>query len=124
MECELNGFPTNANEFIGDLFFAYEKHAGNWLPINENFYNIKEYYKRNEKMNLVISELLAEPIKTVCEKHRIEFNVKNVIKGFDKDYIYRPNAKLLIFGNEDISSNNFSLGQPYIIADEFIAKRK
>jgi hypothetical protein len=124
LECELTGFPTNASEFIGDLYFAYEKHAGNWLPLNENFYNIKEYYKKAGKMNLGISEPLAEPIRAVCEKHGIEFNVENVIKDFDKGYTYRPNAKLLIFGNEDVSPNDFSLGQPYIIADEFIANRK
>jgi len=124
LECELKGFPTNTSEFIGDLFFAYEKHAGNWLSLNENFYNIKEYYKKAGKMNLVISEPLAEPIRAVCEKHGIEFNVENLIKDFDKGYAYRPNAKLLIFGNEDVSRNDFSLGQPYIIADEFIASRK
>lgn len=124
LECELNGFPTNESAFIGDLFFAYEKHAGNWLPINMDFYNIKEYYKRNGKMNIGISEPLAEPIRAVCEKHGIEFNVENIIKDFDKGYTYRPNAKLLIFGNEDVSSNNFNLGQHYIIADEFIANRK
>ncbi|XLS29034.1 hypothetical protein ACJD0Z_17775 [Flavobacteriaceae bacterium M23B6Z8] len=124
LECELKGYPTNASEFIGDLFFIYEKYGGNWLPLNKNFFNIKEYYKRNGKMNLEISEPLAEPIRIICHKHGIEFNVENVIKGFEKGYAYRPNAKLLIFGNEDVSPNNFNLGQPYIIADEFIANRK
>ncbi|NRD24903.1 hypothetical protein HNV10_16735 [Winogradskyella litoriviva] len=124
LECELNGFPTNASEFIGDLFFAYEKHAGNWLPINKNFFNINEYYKKKGKMNFGIPEPLAEPIRIVCEKHGIEFNVENVIKGYDKGYANRPNAKLLIFGNEDVSPNDYNLGQPYIIADEFIANRK
>lgn len=124
LECELQGFPSNPSEFIGDLYFAYEQKTGNWIELNRHFFNIKEYYKNNGKMNLGISEPLAEPIREVCEKHGIEFNIENVIKDYDKGYAYRPNAKLLIFGNEDVSPNDFNLRQPYIIADEFIAYKK
>ena len=75
-------------------------------------------------MNLGVTEPLGEPIRQVCEKHGIEFNVENVIKDYDKGYTYRPNAKLLIFRNEDVSPHGFNLRQPYIIADEFIANKK
>lgn len=34
-----------------------------------------------------------------------------------------PKAKILFFGNKDVSDNDFSLNQPFIIAEEFIAER-
>ena len=124
LECELIGYPQNPSEFIGDLFFAYEQKAGNWIKLHRHFFSIKEYYQQNGKMNLGITAPLAEPIRQVCEKHGIEFNVENVIKDYGKGNAYRPDAKLLIFGNEDVSPHDFNLRQPYIIADEFIANKK
>jgi len=124
LECELINFPKNPSKFIGDLFFEYEKLTGNWIFVHENFWNLSESYKSKEQTNIEIQEPLKEPIEKVCKKHGIEFKVKNVQDGFDKGYANRPNAKLLIFGNEDVSPNDFNLGQPYIIADEFMASRK
>ena len=66
---------------------------------------------------------LIEPIKKVCKKHGIELKVKKEIGGYDKGYANRPNVKLLLFGNEDVSPDNYNLGQPYIIADEFLANK-
>ncbi|WP_299016208.1 hypothetical protein [uncultured Polaribacter sp.] len=124
LECELIKYPENPSEFMGDLFFEYEKVAGNWIPLHKNFWDLNEYYKQNGKRNLSIPKPLKESIEKVCKKHGIDFKVKKETDGYDKGYSNRPNAKLLIFGNEDISPNNFNLGQPYIIADEFIANRK
>lgn len=124
LECEMNNFPKNPSEFIGDLFFEHEKITGNWIQLTKNFWSLNKSYKTNGKRNLSIPKPLEEPIKRICEKHGIEFFVKNEIDGDKKGYANRPNAKLLIFGNEDVSPNDFNLGQPYIIADEFIANRK
>ncbi|MBT2161942.1 hypothetical protein [Zobellia barbeyronii] len=124
LECELINFPENPSEFIGDLFFECKKVTGNWIPLHKNFWDLNDYYKKNGKRNLSIPKPLKEPIEKICKKHGIEFKVKNETDGYDKGYAHRPNTKLLIFGNEDISPNNFSLGQPYIIADEFIASRE
>ena len=67
---------------------------------------------------------MKEPIEKVFKKHGVDFKVKKEIDGYDKGYANRPNIKLLIFGNEDASPDNYNLGQPYIIADEFIANKK
>jgi len=122
--CELHGFPDNPSEFIGDLFFAFEQKAGNWIALHEHFFNIKQYYLENGKKNLRIPEPVVEPVRQVCEKHRIEFNIESVIKDSDKGRKHWSNAKLLIFGNEVVSPNNFNLRQPYIIAEEFMASKK
>jgi hypothetical protein len=124
LECELRGFPKNPSEFMGDLFFEYEKFTGNWIPINTDFWALNEKYKQNGKRNLSIPKPLKEPIERVCKKHGIDFIIKKETEGYDKGYTNRPDAKLLIFGNEDVCPNDFNLNQPFIIADEFIATRK
>jgi hypothetical protein len=53
----------------------------------------------------------------------LEFEVTNQLIGEYKGYADKPKAKILIFGNEDVSDNDFSLNQPFIIAEEFIAER-
>jgi len=124
LRCKLRKYPKNASEFIGDLFFEYEKVTGNWIPLHKNFWAPNKNYKQNGKRNLSISKPLKESVEKVCKKHGIDFKVKKETDGYDKGYANRANAKLLIFGNEDVSPNDFSLGQPYIIADEFIASPK
>ncbi|CAM4356396.1 hypothetical protein [Gillisia limnaea] len=124
LECELIKFPENPSEFIGDLFFEYEKIAGNWIPLHKTFWALNKYYKENGKRNISVPKPLKEPIEKVCKKHGVDFKVKKEIDSYDKGYANRPNAKLLIFGNEDASPDNYNLGQPYIIADEFIANKK
>ncbi|WP_273273783.1 hypothetical protein [Maribacter polysiphoniae] len=124
LQCELIRFPENPSEFMGDLFFEYEKITGNWIPLHKNFWAINGHYKQNGKRNLSILKPLKESVERVCGKHGVEFKVKKETDGYDKGYTNRPNAKLLIFGNEDVCPNDFSLGQPYIIADEFMASRK
>jgi len=124
LECELKSFPKNQSEFIGDLFFEFEKITGNWIPLHKHFWAFNEYFKKNGKRYISIPKPLSIAIQKTCEKHGIEFKIKREIEGDNKGYADRPNVKLLIFGNEDVSPNDFSLGQPYIIADEFVANRK
>ncbi|WP_024479292.1 hypothetical protein [Cellulophaga baltica] len=121
LEFELIGFPENPSEFMGDLFFEYEKVTGNWIPLHKDFYGLNNYYKQHGKRYFSIPKPLKESIEKVCKKHGIDFKLIKERDGRDKGYANRPNAKLLIFGNEDISPNDFSSGQPYIIAEEFIA---
>jgi hypothetical protein len=124
LECELIKYPENPSEFIGDLFFEYESVGGNWIPLHKNFWALNKFYKETGKRYMSIPSPLKGSIEKVCKKHGIEFKVKKEINRYQKGYTNRPNAKLLIFGNEEVCPNNYSLGQPYIIADEFIAKKK
>jgi hypothetical protein len=121
LECELIGYPQNTSEFLGDLYFEYEKVTGNWIPLNKTFFNINDHYKKNGKMKLLIQEPLMGSIEKVSEKHGIGFKVTKEIKGHIKGHADRPKVKLLIFVNEHISLSSFNMGQPYIIADEFAA---
>lgn len=120
-ECQLIGFPEKPIEFIGNLFFEFEKLTGNWLNLSEYMYDINQFYKKNNSVTISIPKPLKEVFEKVCLKHNVKFKVENIINLYNKGYRNRPNAKLLIFGNEDVSPNDFNLQQPYIIADYFMA---
>jgi len=123
LQCEIAGIPENINEFIGDITIILEKETGNWIRVTDILWNIEECYKLYSKRNIRIPKSLNQPIKEVCEKHNLLFKVNNEVIGEDKGYAHKPKSKILIFGNEDVSPNDFYLNQPYVIAENFSAER-
>ena len=123
LECEIKGKPKNVNEFIGEISNILERETGNWVTVNEYFWNSEEQFDKYSHRIISIPKSLENSIKQVCEKHKLNFIVSNEIIGDDKGYADKPKAKVLIFGNEDVSPNNFYLNQPFIIAEEFTAER-
>lgn len=123
LECEIKGKPENVNEFIGEISNVLETETGNWIMVNEYFWNSEEQFNKYSHRIISIPKSLEKSIKRVCEKHKLSFTVNNEVIGDDKGYADKPKAKVLIFGNEDVSSNNFYLNQSFIIAEEFTAER-
>ncbi|WKL47615.1 hypothetical protein Q1W71_21990 [Flavobacterium pectinovorum] len=123
LQCEIDGIPGNINEFIGDISIILEKETGNWIKVTDILWNIEECYKLYSKRNIRIPKSLNQPIKEVCEKHNLLFKINNEVIGEDKGYAHKPKSKILIFGNEDVSPNDFYLNQPYVIAENFSAER-
>ena len=122
-ECEIKGKPENVNEFIGEISNVLEKETGNWITVNEYFWNNEEYYKKYSTRTIRIPKSLEKSIKDVCKKHHLYFKITNETVGEGKGYADKPKAKVLIFGNEDVSPNDFFLNQSFIIAEEFAAER-
>jgi hypothetical protein len=123
LQCLVKGKPTNLNLFVGDISNGLEKKTGNWIKVSEVFWNNEENFKLYPKRYIRIPKSLKNFIAEVCKEHDLEFEVTNELIGEDKGYADKPKAKILIFGNEDVSGNDFSLKQPFIIAEEFIAER-
>jgi hypothetical protein len=115
-ECELQTFPQNPSEFLGDLLLEFEKLTGNWLNLNDYFWGIDENYKYKSSTDIRVPHSLIKLFEATSFKHNIGFKI-----GDMESEAYQPNVKLLIFGNEEICPNNFDLRQPYIIADNFTA---
>ena len=78
---------------------------------------------QHTKNIIAIPKSLEQSIKRICDKHELHFKVTNEIIGEDKGYSNKPKSRILIFGNEDVSPNDFNLHQPYVIAEEFIAEK-
>ncbi|WP_159022874.1 hypothetical protein [Formosa sp. L2A11] len=123
LECEIKGKPENVNEFIGEISNILEQQTGNWITVNEYFWNNEAYYKKHSKRTICIPKSLEKSIKSVCEKHKLNFSTKNEIIKDKKGYANKPKVKILIFGNEDVSPSDFFLNQHVIIAEEFTAER-
>lgn len=123
LECEIIGKPENVSEFIGDINNVLEKETGNWITLKEYFLNNEEYYKKYSKRTIYIPKSLEKPFRVICEKHKLNFQLNNEIIGDKKGYADKPKSKILMFGNEDVSPNDFNMNQPFIIAEEFTAER-
>ena len=124
LECELSEVPENYNEFVGVIYHTFQKHAGNWLSINKSLFGLFRTKPEERKKALIIPEPMRQPIIEVCNEYSVGFKVTHVSSGEDKGYANRPDLKVLMFGNEDVSSYKSNSGQPYIIAEDFIANKK
>lgn len=123
LQCEITGIPKKINEFIGDISVILEKETGNWITVTDILWNVEECYKLYSTRNIRIPKSLNQPIKEVCKKHNLLFKVNNELIEDNKGYAHKSKSKILIFGNEDVSPNDFYLSQPYVIAENFTAER-
>jgi len=100
-----------------------ERETGNWISVADILWNSEEHYRLFSKRNISIPKSLGKPIKEACIKHNPLFNVNHERTGDEKRYPHKQKSKSLIFGNEDVSPNDFYLNQPYVIAENFTAER-
>tara|TARA_R100000935_G_scaffold58806_1_gene98128 strand:- start:97 stop:753 length:657 start_codon:yes stop_codon:yes gene_type:complete len=121
-ECYIKGIPNNIKEFYGELSIELDKHTGNWIKLTDLFWNLDNIFKQSQKKYKEIPESLLSVIKKVCEDFDLKFEIEKQIHR-QESALHNESAKLLIFGNEDVSPNTFYLQQPYIIATSFEAHR-
>lgn len=103
------GFWKNIQDFFWSTqnLFAQKE-------IPEKWRGIVNTAERIEHLNL--PKILFEPFKKLCEEENLTLEIKSEISNEEK------NMKILIFGNEVVSPDNFNLNQPYIIAENFNAE--
>lgn len=122
MECEIKGTPIDINKFVFDLVKLLEKQTGNWIDLKDITWNFSYYMFKIPRI-ITIPVSLEENIRQICTAQNLSFKIRIYSAGEDKGYANKPNAKILMFGNEDLSSYTFNLWQPYIIAETFEAER-
>ncbi len=129
--CEIHGIPHNKFEFIGKFHQMLENEIGFWKNIQDFFWNTKNLFAEKEisenlriSMNteerieyLKLPKILFDPFKKLCKDENLILEIKSEILTEEKK------LKLLIFGNETVSPDNFNLDQPYVIAENFSAKK-
>lgn len=117
LECEISELPNDINQFIGELYFELEKSTGNWIPFQDIIFGIQKKHNGNNKVKISIPKPLKRTFEELTAKFEIKFKVIDETKITDKN---TADIKILIFGNKDVSPNNYNLHQPFIIAKDFI----
>ncbi|MXN92081.1 hypothetical protein GR160_12670 [Flavobacterium sp. Sd200] len=117
LECEIQGIPNNLNQLTFDLI-KLEQQLGNWISIKDMVGSYSPNMFKIPK-RITIPNSFEEKLSDVFKTQELSFKIRNYNKGYE----YTPDAKMLIFGNEDVCPNRLNGGQSYIIADEFKAER-
>jgi len=121
LECEIKGTPNDIHKFIFELLKLLEKEAGNWINLNDIFISFTNYMFKLGK-GVYIPASMEKGIQEICIDQNLTFKITSYEVSEDTSYADKPNTKVLMFGNEDVSPY-FNLGQSYIIAGEFTAER-
>ena len=62
-------------------------------------------------------------ISKILKKFNLKIDIRSIESGDQKGYSNRPELKVLIWGNTDVSPNTYNLGQPYVMANNFTAHK-
>lgn len=129
IQCKIIGAPDNKFEFLGKFYQLLQKETGSWKYLEDFFWNteylfgekeIPEKFKglldaesNAEYINL--PKILVGPFEVLCKSENLKLQIED---EYESNY---NNMKVLIFGNDIISPDNYCLNQPYIIAEKFTA---
>ena len=127
IECELIGInfleKNRFLELIISLSDCFKNQSGGFIrfdnnPLANQNLNLRDkiVFKSNKK--------ILELIKPIFEEYQIQMNIIEIRTGEQKGWAYKPKAKVLLIRNPFVSSLKLTRGQAYIVADEFIIKRK
>ena len=88
------------------------KACGNWVDFHWLFNSVPNRIQSAKGARIRIPARLLESYKPVFNKHKLTFTVYETT-DVNNRYL------VLIFGNPDISPDNYNFGQPYIVAEKF-----
>lgn len=108
----LKGSNANISEFIGDLFIIHDKACGDWVDFHWIFHSLPDRLNSPEGVRIDIPKKLFNHYLPVFNKHRVTHII-------DETTDYKYDYSVLIFGNPDISPDDYNFGQPYIVAERF-----
>lgn len=122
MSCDIIGIPGDIHKLVFDLAALLEAETGGWLSFHDIFRGCMTSVQRGRFM-VRITYPIAKRLEAICKEQNLTFKITERSSGNEKGYADKPNAKLLMFGNSDVSPYEYNLGQSYIIAEEFTAER-
>ena len=108
----LKGSDVNVAELLGDLFIVHDKACGNWVDFHWLFNSVPDRLSTTEGATIEIPARLLESYKPVFDKHKLTFAIVETTDVTNEHSV-------LLFGNPDISPDNYNFGQPYIVAEKF-----
>ena len=122
-EFYIKNAPEDLRHFYGDINIILEKEFGNWIKLSDLFWNLEDCFSKNKELYLPLSDTLLKSIQKICIAHNVDFKTGKRKFGKELGYRNKPNCKLLILGNTDVSPNNYNFKQHYVIAENFKFER-
>jgi len=123
LEGALKGDCNDFDEFVSNLQWLYEEKAGRYIDWRMDFFSLLQLRKGKKEIPISMNMKTYDFVKDFVLNFGFEIEVVNILTGEDKGYLNEPNAKILMLGNPDVSPYDNNLGQPYIIAEKFTAKK-
>jgi len=108
----VDGVCDNIAEVVGDLFLVHDKACGNWVDFHWLFASLPETLKTQRQNQLAVPEKLFETYNGIFKKHKINVSINEHQKG-ENDLV------VLFFSSPNIYPDDYSFGQPYLVAKEF-----
>ena len=108
----LKGSGVNVAELLGDLFLVHDMACGNWVDFHGLFNSVPDRLQTADGATIEIPARLLEAYRPTFGKYKLTYNVIDT-KNVQNEY------SVLLFGNPDISPDNYNFGQPYIVAEKF-----
>ena len=102
----------NVAELLGDLFLVHDKACGNWVDFHWLFNSVPDRLQTANGATIEIPARLLEVYKPVFDKHNLVYNIIETSDLENEHFV-------LLFGNPDISPDDYNFGQPYIVAEKF-----
>jgi hypothetical protein len=102
----------NVAELLGDLFIVHDKACGNWVDFHWLFNSVPDRLKTLDGATIEIPARLLEVYKPVFDKHKLTYNIIETSDVENEHFV-------LLFGNPDISPDDYNFGQPHIVAEKF-----
>lgn len=108
----LKGSSVNVAELLGDLFLVHDKACGNWVDFHWLFNSVPDRLQTADGATIEIPARLLEVYKPVFDKHQLTYNIIET-NDVENEHL------VLLFGNPDISPDDYNFGQPFIVAEKF-----
>ncbi|KQM54303.1 hypothetical protein [Chryseobacterium sp. Leaf201] len=132
IQCRITGVPDNKFEFLGKFYQLLQNNIGSWKKLEDFFYNTQNLFgekeipdnfkglmdKESDAEYITLPKVLLNAFRELCRSENLQVQIED---EYESDY---KNMKVLIFGNEIISPDDYNLNQPYIIAEKFTAEKK
>lgn len=132
IQCKIIGVPENKFQFLGKFYQLLQREIGSWKYLEDFFWNTEYLFEEKEIPEMFkglmdvesnaeyinLPKVLLNPFEALCKSENLQFQIGDEYENNSN------NMKVLIFGNEVISPDNYCLNQPYIIAKKFNACEK
>lgn len=132
IQCKIIGIPDNKFQFLGKFHQLLQKEIGSWRYLEDFFWNTEDLFAEKEIPErfkgltdiesdaeyINLPKILALPFRELCESENLQVQIES---EYESNY---RNMKVLIFGNEIVSPDDYCLNQPHIIAEKFTAAKK